>query len=69
MKTILRLKSNLEEGPINEMFYAIDTNMNGTSNNMKVCYLLTSIGNFCWLMAGRNRRKQSAFRKAQHRSL
>ena len=28
MKTIMRLKSNLDEGTINEMFYAIDTDFN-----------------------------------------
>jgi Ca2+-binding EF-hand superfamily protein len=34
MKTIMRLKSNLEEGLINEMFYAIDTNLNGIIANI-----------------------------------
>lgn len=29
MKTILRLRSNLDQQLINEMFYAIDSNLNG----------------------------------------
>lgn len=29
MKTILRLKNNIDEHMLNEMFYAIDTDFNG----------------------------------------
>ena len=30
MRTIMRLKSSLDEGTINEMFYAIDTDFNNS---------------------------------------
>jgi hypothetical protein len=56
MRTILRLRANLEESMINEMFYAIDTDLN---NNLSQ----DEYDEFLWAHGGCNNQDASRFQK------
>lgn len=57
MRTVVRLRANLEEQLINEMFYAIDTNLNGICFPIQACFRQTSTMNFFTPMEARKAKR------------
>jgi Ca2+-binding EF-hand superfamily protein len=69
MKTILRLRSNLDEQLINEMFYAVDTNLNGNFFIIKDYFLQINMSSFYMHMEDPRAKRLLLIRERQRKSL